>query len=140
MNALLARIPHEGPMLFIDDVVSVEGRRATTRTTIGDDHVMLQEGTVSSLIAVELFAQTAAVLMAQRSGSGQRAPGVTGALLGTRAIDVSVPSFRPGDELTTTVEEKWGTGQIAQFDCVLHHGDDEVARGSINVAGGTLPE
>ncbi len=58
---LLARIPHRGPMCFLDEVVAVDGHHVHTRTTLRPDFLLLRDGAASPMVAIELFAQTAAV-------------------------------------------------------------------------------
>ena len=125
-------------MLFLDDIVEVDWTRIVTRTTFGDDFLMAQAGRISPLVVIELFAQSAAALMAYRSAQTD-APDVSGFLLGARRIDVTVDGFSVGDEVRTEAEEKWGAGALAQFACRCFVGDQVVAEGAINVAAGSLP-
>lgn len=73
------------------------------------------DGLVSPIAAIELFAQSAAVLMSHRTGGTDPNP-VAGALLGTRGVDFLVPSMRVGDVLRVVATESWGAGALAQFD------------------------
>lgn len=138
MHPLLKRLPHGGPMLFLDDVIDVSWTRIVTETVIGPEFLLLREGRVSPLVVIELFAQSAAALMAHRSAQSD-APDVSGYLLGARKLDVSVDGFAPGDTIRTEAEEKWGAGALAQFACKCLVGDRVVAEGAINVAAGQLP-
>ncbi len=136
-EAVLGRLPHAGPMLFLDRIVRVADPLIETETTFRDDFVMSRDGVISPLVCVELFAQSAAALMAHRSAQAN-APKVSGALLGTRRIDCQVASFSVGQTVRTQVVEIFGAGALAQFDCVLTLDGTKVAEGSINVAAGDI--
>jgi predicted hotdog family 3-hydroxylacyl-ACP dehydratase len=137
MTDPLQRLPHAGRMRWIREVVDSGERHIVCRSVIGQEHLVGEDpGRAPGLIAIELFAQAAAAFMADRSAKlGSTGP-VSGALLGTRKLDVDVDGFELGDELLSEVHEKWSAGQLAQFDCVLKRGEQEVARGAINVATG----
>ena len=136
-SATLDRLPHAGPMLFLDRIVSVQDPMIETETTFGADFIMARGEHISPLVAIELFAQSAAALMAHRSAAAN-APKVSGALLGTRKLDVHVAEFRVGETVRTQAREIFGAGALAQFDCKLFRGEDLVAEGSINVAAGAI--
>ena len=124
-----------GRLRFIDEVVSVDGPSITCTTRIRDEHILLDGGRITPLIAVELFAQAAAALMVCHSG--QEGSGMTmGYLLGTRRLDVTADSFEVGDELTTRCEEVWSADGLSQLECTVERRGEIVARGSVNVARG----
>jgi predicted hotdog family 3-hydroxylacyl-ACP dehydratase len=140
LTGLLERLPHRGPMLWLDEVRRVTDQQVETKAVIRRGHILERAGRVPPLAAIELFAQTAAALMAHRLGRGGGEGRVSGALLGTRGVDVFVDGFAVGDELIVVAEETWGAGALAQFDCVLWRGSDRVAEGTINVASGPLDD
>ena len=98
LTHLLARIPHRGPMCFIDDVLAVGPSSVETTMTLRADHILAVDGVLSPIAAIELFAQSAAVLMSHRTSGSDPNP-VAGALLGTRGVDFVVPELRVGDVL-----------------------------------------
>jgi predicted hotdog family 3-hydroxylacyl-ACP dehydratase len=138
LSWVVAQMPHQPPMRFIDEVVEVEDARILCKCRLHDAHIMVVDGSVTPLVAIELFAQAAAALMVHRAAQAG-APPTGGFLLGTRKVDVNVDVFRPGDELTVDVKELWGSGALAQFECVLTRDGAEVATGSINVASAAGP-
>ena len=153
LTHLLARIPHRGPMCFVDDVLEVGPTSVITTMTLRPDHILADsEGAVSPVAAIELFAQSAAVLMSHRTSGSDPNP-VAGALLGTRGVDFYVPTLRVGDVLRVVAKESWGAGALAQFDCELFRvgpsepgageseseGETLCASGTINVVGEALP-
>lgn len=139
VQGVLERLPHAGPMLFLDEVLEVSDRRVETRVVLRPDFLMLDErGEASPLVCLELFAQSAAALMAYRTADAT-APKVSGALLGTRSITSSVDCLRVGDDLRIVAEEVWGAGALAQFACELFRDGAVIASGTINVVAGPLP-
>lgn len=137
MTDPLARLPHAGRMRWIREIVECSERHAVCRSVVGREHLVGDDARrAPALIAVELFAQSAAAYMAHNSAGRGAHETVSGALLGTRKLDVEVDGFGLGDELVSEVQEIWSDGRLAQFDCVLRRNGVEVARGSINVAIG----
>jgi len=122
-------------MLLIDEAVSQEGRSLVCRAVIREDHPFLEEDGVPALVAIELFAQTAAALVGMLAPAGGPSM-TTGALLGTREVRLHVPSFAVGDELLIRCTEAWTIGPAAQIECALTRGGATVAEGSINVMAG----
>ncbi|MCB9636069.1 MAG: hypothetical protein H6721_28490 [Sandaracinus sp.] len=133
---VLSRMPHRGPMLFLDEVLEVGASTARTRTVLREDFLLAKDGKVSPLVSIELFAQAAAAFMASKTAPSDR-PTVQGALLGSRSLDTFVDTFEVGDELIAEVEQVFGAGALAQFKCVLYRGETKVAEGNINVVSGT---
>lgn len=133
---VLSRMPHRGPMLFLDEVLEVSGSKARARTVLRDDFILAKDGKVSSLVSIELFAQAAAAYMASKTSPTER-PTVQGALLGSRSLDTFVDAFDVGDELIAEVEQVFGAGALAQFKCALFRAGEKVAEGNINVVSGS---
>ena len=141
-------LPHRPPMLLVDEVLEHEELRVVCQTTIRSDMLFVRDGAAPPLLAVELFAQSAATLMAlvttrnltarDAMGAGDARIG-GGALLGSRKIQLFVDELRVGDVLRIECEEKMAIGMTAQIECSMHRGETLVARGSINVMAG-VPE
>lgn len=129
-------IPHRPPMLLVDEVVAHEGLTVLCRTTIRDDMPFVKDGEVAALLAIELFAQSAATLVSLLAHQGGVAV-MSGALLGTRQIDLYTDVLRVGDVLDIRCEEKMAIGMTAQIWCELRREGELLAEGSINVMAGT---
>lgn len=141
IEGVLEHLPHKGTMLFLDELVSVGEDNVVTRTRLTDDFLLMEDGRCSSLVAIELFAQSAAALMTWRARNLKDSQ-VTGALLGSRKMACEVGFLKSGDVVRTEATEVWGAGQLAQFDCKLWRegGEDElIASGVINVVSGPVP-
>jgi predicted hotdog family 3-hydroxylacyl-ACP dehydratase len=130
---LLERLPHLGPMRFIDEVVSVDDARIETRSIVRSDHILARDGAISPLAAIEYFAQAAALLMVHRTRASDTGP-MAGALLGARTLELDSDRFEVGDELRAIAEEVLALGELARFECVLLRNGEKVARAAINVA------
>jgi predicted hotdog family 3-hydroxylacyl-ACP dehydratase len=129
-------MPHRAPMLLIDALVAHDGDDAVCEKTFTDRDPFVQNGVVSSFIALELFAQAAAAHFGYEGlSSGGKA--TSGALLGARKIDLSCDTFPVGEKLTIKVKRAMSLPPMAQFECVLANDrGDVLAVGTINVAMG----
>lgn len=135
-RAMVELVPHRPPMLLVDELVSHEGRKIVCRSTIGADHLFVRDGrAASSLVAIELFAQTAAALvglLAPPDGPSM----AQGALLGSRKIELFTGELLVGDVLDIHCEESWTIEMAAQIDCTLYRRGEKIAEGTINVMAG----
>ena len=132
-------------MRLVDEVLSFHGSRVVCRAEVRADMIFVEDGRVSSLYAVELFAQTAgiwAALSVRSRASITRDVDASmlsmGALVGCREITFDVDSFDVGDVLEIHCEHQVAIGTTAQLRCELHRAGVRVAAGSINVMAGGL--
>lgn len=123
-------------MLLVDEVIAHEGLSVTCRTTIRADMPFVVGGEVPLLIALELFAQSAACLVSMLAGRGGAAL-TSGALLGSRETRFFADTLHVGDVLEIRCEEKMAIGMAAQIECALYREGERLAEGSINVMAGT---
>lgn len=128
-------------MLLFDELVEHDMTRVCIAKTFREGELFVEEGGVSSFVSIELFAQAAA---AHFGYSGFLAGGVfsSGALLGTRKIELHVPTLPLGHRLEVRASQVFIMPPAAQYDCVLvdaSEGDAVLASGTINVALGTEP-
>lgn len=129
-------MPHRAPMLLLDALVAHAPEEAVCVKTFGEDDLFVKDGVVSGFVALELFAQAAA---AHFGYVGLTAGGkaTSGALLGTRKIELSVPTFAVGEQLTIRVKQVMAMPPAAQFECTLHGPTGALlAEGVISVAVG----
>jgi predicted hotdog family 3-hydroxylacyl-ACP dehydratase len=132
---LTAFVPHRPPMLLLERLLSHDETHAVCEARIRPDWIFVEDGGVSALVALELFAQTAA---AHVGYLGYVAGGTmaSGALLGTRRLDLAVDRYEVGDVLEVRVEQVMSMPPAAQYDCALLRGGEVIASGTINVAIG----
>ena len=128
-------------MLLLDRMIEHAGEGVVCEKTFREDDPFVEDGRISSLVALELFAQAAAAHFAYQ---GWLRGGVmsSGALLGTRRLDLEVPSIGVGERVLVRATQVLAIPPAAQFECTLERASDgtRIAAGSINVAFGTPPE
>lgn len=128
-------------MLLVDRLLAHDALHVTIEKTFHDGELFVEAGSVSGFVAVELFAQAAA---AHFGYAGLIAGGVfaSGALLGTRKIELRVPHFSVDRRLEVRAHQVFAMPPAAQYDCTLLDVTDEervLATGTINVAMGAPP-
>ncbi|MDQ3037428.1 MAG: 3-hydroxylacyl-ACP dehydratase [Myxococcota bacterium] len=133
---LTAFMPHRAPMLLLDRMIACTDTEATCTKTLRSGDLFVEDGGITTLVALELFAQTAAAhfgYLGLSRGSGF----ASGALLGTRKLELVEPRIAVGDELEIRVTQVMSMPPAAQYECVLLRGGETIAKGTINVAMGT---
>ena len=138
---LTAFMPHRPPMLFLDALIAHDDTSVVVEKTFRADDVFVENGCVSSFVVLELFAQAAAAHFGyaglQRGGQFS-----SGALLGTRKIDLHVPTLAVGELLQVHAKQTFAMPPAAQYECQLVLARDPaqvLAEGSITVAMGPPP-
>ncbi|MBL9099330.1 MAG: hypothetical protein JNL82_00145 [Myxococcales bacterium] len=135
-------IPHRPPMLLIDTFNYCRDHEVSCSVTVRDDALLVVDGKVPALVALEYFAQTVASLYGymRRHQTGGFEMGM---LLGSREITLETDYFHVGDVLHITGVEAFSAPPISQFRCELRRAGDPavLARGSISVfASGAPPQ
>lgn len=129
-------MPHRAPMLLLDRMIACTDTEAVCVKTFRDGDVFVEDGAVSALVAIELFAQGAAAhfgYLATARGTGF----ASGALLGSRKLELDVDRYRVGERLDVRVLQVMSMPPAAQYDCRLERAGRVIARGAISVALGT---
>lgn len=114
-------LPHQPPMLLIDDVVEVTEDRAVCRTTIHPDCVFAIDGAVHPAAMIEFVAQVCAIYagaMSARDGGPPR----LGLIMACREAAFAVDGFAVGDELTIAASKAFGGNQMASFTGTVSRG------------------
>jgi predicted hotdog family 3-hydroxylacyl-ACP dehydratase len=125
-------LPHSAPMILLDEVLSFEGQKATSKVKIREGSMFEKDGKVPALIAIEYMAQGIGVqagLEARRRGKPIR----VGYLLGTREMSLEVGSFAVGDELIVEAERLFGEDQLGSFRCSVTRDGKQVAAATLSV-------
>jgi predicted hotdog family 3-hydroxylacyl-ACP dehydratase len=136
-----AFMPHRPPMLLVDRLLAHDLENVTIEKTFRAGELFVEGDVVSGFVVVELFAQAAA---AHFGYAGLVAGGAfaSGALLGTRKIDLAVPSLPIERRLEVRAHQVFAMPPAAQYDCTLldvTDGETVLATGTINVAMGPPP-
>ena len=129
-------MPHRPPMLLLDALLEHSELDVVCERTFREGDFFVEEGRVTALVTIELFAQAAAA----HFGYANLARGpvtASGALLGARRIDLLVPSYGVGERLVVRARQVGMMPPAAQYECTIEgEGGAVLARGSINVAMG----
>ncbi len=125
-------------MLLVDRLLAHDLVSVTIEKTFREGELFVEGGGVSSFVVVELFAQAAA---AHFGYAGLVAGGAfaSGALLGTRKIELAIPTIPVGRRLEVRATQVFAMPPAAQYDCTLldtTEGETVLATGTINVAMG----
>lgn len=126
-------------MLVLDAMLHCDETTALCRRTIRAGDVFVEADGASALLALELFAQTAAAhfgYLGMLRGGGL----ASGALLGTRKLELEVDRYRIGDVLEIRASQVMSMPPAAQYECSLSRDGEVLARGTINVAMGALED
>ena len=131
---LAAFMPHRPPMLLLDTLVEHGEEHVVCDKTFGPSDLFVEDGRITALVAIELFAQAAAAHFGY-SGLVRGGAAATGALLGARRIDLLVPSYPVGERLVVRARQIGLMPPAAQYECSLEDAAGTVlAHGTINVA------
>lgn len=133
-------MPHTGPSCLLDAVLEANAERTACRASIRPDHPYLDGGSVHSLLAIELFAQAAAV---HRSllGPGSNAPAggepIASGHLASANVQLHVLRLEAPSKLLVRVTPGVAVGHLHAFAGELFLDADElilVATGDVSVA------
>lgn len=127
-----ALIPHRDRMRLIDEVLTFDGDVAVTSSVVSERWPLYRDGAVDSLVAIELVAQTAAVLEGlkrRQSGRG----GTKGWLVGIKEADFRLPCLPLSGLLVTEARRGCAMEGYAVFDGIVRFGSEAAAVVSIQV-------
>ena len=115
-------------MLLIDGIVDFD---ADAQSVVAE--VRVKPEWAGSHVAIEYMAQTAAALVGLNDKvSGTKNPARPGFLLGTRRLDLKVPSFEVGRRYLVSAKVAFADGEAASFECEMRDGDAVVASAILN--------
>lgn len=121
-----ALIPHRGRMRLVGEVLAVDDDSAATASAVTEAWPLYRDGSVDSLVAIELVAQTAALIEGwkrQRSGKG----GTKGWLVGVKAADFRWPRITLPATLLTEVRRDYAMESYAVFEGTVRLGGEVAA-------------
>lgn len=127
-------LPHEEPMILIDDIIgySIEEKWLKTCVTIRADSLFFDKTLdgVDSVVGIEYMAQTIGCYAYFRKKLSE--PKI-GFLLGTRLYNNAIKTFELGKTYYILVKEVF-VAEIYSFECFIYNDkDEEVASAAINV-------
>jgi predicted hotdog family 3-hydroxylacyl-ACP dehydratase len=113
-------MPHRDPMLWVDEVVAPEEEAVHCPLTQRDSHVLVHEGSVEPVVAIEFMAQAIAALVGLRDRQKNESirPGY---LIAIPEARFEVDTFSVGQTLDLHVKRVWGDDELASFECRVEH-------------------
>ena len=106
-------IPHRRHMKLLERIVNPAPKELQAETTVAESWPLAKEGSVSSLLCVELVAQAISALSTWRKGEGARP--LPGLLVGIKEAQFFAGSLPIGTRVTIRVEELYHLGGYAVF-------------------------
>ncbi|WP_319929449.1 hotdog family protein [Xenorhabdus santafensis] len=123
-------LPHESPMVLLDNVVNVSDSHVYCQVTVSNNGVLSpflnEKGDLPGWFSIEIMAQTIGVWSGWHRKKNEEEDSALGMLLGGRAIRCQVPAFTQGSVLDIRMnlllqDEKFGSfeGEISCNGIVL---------------------
>ncbi len=130
--ALSELLPHTGPALLLDEVVSHTPESSTCLVEIRDSMQYVTEGRADAVLALELMAQAAAAHVRLEELGRHVSPRV-GYLVGVPNMSFWGGDYLVGQSLLVTVQVVFHEGALARFSGQVTHKDTLRAEGSFTV-------
>lgn len=124
-------LPHNHPMIFLDDVVEVnlDEHYVVSEVAIHKDKIMFENGGMSYLAGIEFMAQTIGCYAYFKN---KKQPPKIGYLLGTRSYKNNIEKFEEGKTYTIKAVEVYCDNELVSFECFIYNNDMECARALVN--------
>lgn len=125
-------IPHDGPMVLLDELLYWEPGRARCRIAITPGMPFVSDGTVDTIVTLEYMGQAVAAscgYAAFRGGNDIR----VGMIIGCRRMDIEVPTLQVGDQLLIEVREVRAQEEISVYECGVSRADEPVASAQLTL-------
>lgn len=119
-------IPHQAPMVFVDELIEFFEQGAVASLTISPTLLFCEPQGLPTWTSIELMAQTISAYSGYKGKMGGQAPKV-GFLLGTRKLNLPVPFFEIGETLTIRVEQQYLHEGLGQFACEINYQHDQIS-------------
>ncbi|WP_312316762.1 hotdog family protein [Atlantibacter hermannii] len=129
-------LPHEAPMVLLEQVLDVCVDSARCRVTLSADGVLApfldEQGCLPAWYALELMAQTVGVWSGwHRHQQGEKRISL-GMVLGARDLDCKVDAFPADATLDIAVHLLMQDSRFGSFEATISHQQQPVATGRIN--------
>lgn len=128
-----AIVPHAGRMSLLSRVLEGDDESIVVEADIHEDSLFHSGDGIGGWVGIEYMAQAIAA-WAGWQASLKGLPPRIGFLLGSRRYECSRPIFRTGDTLRIEVRQVLRSENgLAQFNCRIQIGDEEVATAALTV-------
>ena len=129
-------LPHDAPMMLLDEVVEVSDEAATCRVTVSANGVLAPflnaQGNLPGWFALELMAQTVGVWSEWHRLQKGLPHSALGMVLGARELVCAAGIFATGTTLTITIERLMQDERFGSFECTIHADSVSLATGRVN--------
>ncbi|MEB3753615.1 3-hydroxylacyl-ACP dehydratase [Acinetobacter sp. MD2(2019)] len=119
-------IPHQAPMIFVDELCETGDDYVITQLTIRPELMFYEPEGLPSWVAIEIMAQSIAVFAGVQGKKNQQSPKV-GYLLGTRKMNLPISHFKPNDVLKIKVQQLYLHEGLGQFQCELSNAEQTLS-------------
>jgi predicted hotdog family 3-hydroxylacyl-ACP dehydratase len=119
-------VPHEGPMVLLDEMVEWEPGSATCLLEIRAGSAFERDGSIDTVVSIEWMAQAVAACLgyeAFQGGDGVR----VGMIIGCRRFELDQAQVLVGDRLRISVERIRGNEMLSHFHCETWDDDARVS-------------
>lgn len=128
-------LPHEKPMVFLDDVIEVSKITCTCMVTTHKDGLMdpflNADGSLDTLMAIEMMAQCTGVWSGYHCLQNKNELSM-GMLVGISNVCVNIPSIKPNSTLHVHTSVLIEDGTFGSFECNVTDNDKVIISGIIN--------
>jgi predicted hotdog family 3-hydroxylacyl-ACP dehydratase len=125
-------VPHSGPMVLLDRVVSVDEESLCAEVRIRADSLFCNSGGVGAWVGLEYMAQAIAAY-AGYSARLRGEPVKIGFLLGSRRYECRRPIFPVGSVLRVSVRVLHNANGLASFECRIDDTTEQLATANVTV-------
>ncbi|WP_431830759.1 3-hydroxylacyl-ACP dehydratase [Acinetobacter ihumii] len=119
-------IPHQAPMVFIDDLVEMSEQGPVANLVIRPELLFCEAEGLPTWASIELMAQTISAYSGCKGQQQGQMPKV-GFLLGTRKLALPVPFFEIGSTLLIRAEQQYLHEGLGQFACEIEYKDHKIS-------------
>lgn len=132
MNSISHYLPHEKPMILIDDIVCFGEDFIQTKVLIHKQSPFWSDNGVPAYVALEYMAQSVAAWNGLQLHDKHESPKI-GFLLGTRKLILNVPFFKANNQLDVYATLKYSDGEMASFECRIECNNEKWAQAILSV-------
>ncbi|MFU0911862.1 3-hydroxy-fatty acyl-ACP dehydratase [Kluyvera intermedia] len=137
-------LPHDAPMLLLEEVISVTDDTAICGVTVSPDGVLAPfldaQGNLPGWFALELMAQTVGVWSGWHRVAHQQESLSLGMVLGARELVCATGMLAGGLTLSITVTLLMQDARFGSFECIIEANGETVSSGRINTFQPTSEE
>lgn len=135
-KAAVAYLPHDTPMVLVDEVILIEPHRACCRVVVSADGILAPflnaRGALPAWFGIEIIAQTIAVWSGWHDSHASGTEPEPGLLLGGRGYRCQQDTFPAGAELVATATLLMRDEKIGSFDGLITVDGQPWASGRLN--------